>query len=104
MATVRATAEKGGWTEKLNLGSREGLEDFEVLCALSHDPEFVWMSPGRVADRSGVAAESVTASLDRLTSAGLVTPHPSRPGLYGEISSVRPWLQGAATQGRAAAA
>src|SRR5262249_2769289 len=105
MATAgRAATKRGGWADKLNLATRDGLDDFEVLCALSHDPEFVWMSPSRLADKSKVAGERVAASLDRLTSAGLVRRHPSRPDLYGEISSVRPWLRVAAPQGRASAA
>ena len=104
MAAGRGATQKHGWAETLDLSSREGLDDFEVLCALSHDPEYVWMAPGRIADRSAIEAGRVTASLDRLASEGLVMRHPSRLDLFGETSSVRPWLRGAGTQDRASAA
>ena len=92
------------WTDKLDLATQNGLDEFEVLCALAHNPSYVWQAATGVAARTGVTYLSVVATLIRLESRGLVTPHPIRLDLYGETSSVRPWLSAARRPSRVLAA
>src|SRR4051794_17514809 len=86
---------KDHWSDKLNLSTAQGLEDFEIICGLAHDPDLVWLSAARVSSRSGVAVDSVAATLERLVLQGIVMRHPSRPELYGEACAVRLWLPAA---------
>lgn len=81
------------WADKLFLGNPDGLDDFEVLSALSGDPGFVWMSAGGIAERSGFRLnfQRAFASIERLVEAGLVVPHPSQANLFGEASTVSCW-------------
>lgn len=92
------------WMGKIDLATQDGLCEFEILCSLAHNPHYVWQTAKGVSDRTGVAYDSVIAAIARLEGRGLVTPHPRRPGLYGETSSVRPWLSAAKRPSRALAA
>lgn len=81
------------WLDKIDTSKREGLEEeFEVMCALAHQVDFVWMTPNYIAKKTGISLERVKSILDKMVSCGLVVIHPKKPGFYGELESTRMWL------------
>lgn len=79
------------WICKLDLGTKEGLEEFEVMSALAHNAGYVWLGVGTISVRTKIGRESCVKILEGLMSRGLAVKHPSRPWLYGESGSVKGW-------------
>lgn len=86
------------WWEEISLGTAIGDDELAIFAVLTRSLDRLWLDVPEVARRSGIDSPVVMQILVRHEESGLIVRHPSRLDLFGEIESVRPWLQAVVKQ------
>jgi hypothetical protein len=81
------------WWEEIDLGTATGNDELAIFAVMTRSLDLLWLDVSEVARRSGIDSAVVIEILVRHEETGLIVRHPSRLDLFGEVETVRPWLQ-----------